>query len=314
MKLTIIIPAHNRIGLLYEAINSVAKLNLDSSEVIVCDDGSTDDVGGLCRTFESKGLEIIHSRTEENLGAQVARNRGMELARGELLLFLDSDDALTSEGLPDLLEAFEHDPSLDYVYGKVIRATERLDARRRGLLVGEEFSDSPYDVGGYHWHTIGALYRKDYLKRVGPWNVDMTGSQDWEYQARVKLEGGKRRFVNTVVGYWRQQHTAERVSAIEFRPDYVKSVMIACDVVLKIARKKNYCDTALEKRLAKRLMVHAIEWGANGYWLERKKCLFQAKNSQSSSPIFKFSLMLMAYTPAIFDKLLYWFITKDRVG
>lgn len=314
MKLSIIIPAHNRIGLLYEAIDSVAKLNLDSSELIVCDDGSTEDVGGVCRTFHGRGIEIIHSRTEENLGAQVARNRGMELARGEFLLFLDSDDALTSEGLPDLLEAFDHDPSLDYVYGKVIRANERLEARRRSLLVGEAFSDSPYDIGGYHWHTIGALYRKEYLEQVGPWNVEMTGSQDWEYQARVKLAGGKRKFVNTVVGLWRQQHTAERVGAIEFRPDYVKSVMIACEVVLKIAREKGRCDTALEKRLAKRLIVHAIEWGANGHWQERKKCLLQAKGSLSSSPVFKFSLVLMAYTPAILDKLLYWIITKDRVS
>ena len=313
MKLSIIIPVHNRIGLLYEAIDSVAKLNMDSTEVIVCDDGSTEDVGGVCRTFEQRGLEIIHSRTEKNMGAQVARNRGMELAQGEFLLFLDSDDALTGEGLPDLLEAFDHDPSLDYAYGKVIRANERLEARRHGELVGEEFSDSPYDIGGYHWHTIGALYRKNFLERVGPWNVDMTGSQDWEYQARVKLAGGKRKFVNTVVGCWRQQHASERVSAIEFRPDYVRSVMIACEVVLKIAREKGRCDKALEKRLAKRLIVHAIEWGAHGYWQQRKECLLQAKGSLSSSAVFKFSLLLMAFTPAIFDKLLYWFVTRERV-
>lgn len=314
MKISIIIPAHNRVGLLYEAIDSVIRLKLDSCEILVCDDGSTEDIASVCKAFADKGYDITHSRTEENLGAQVARNRGMELARGEFLLFLDSDDALSEEGLPDLLKAFEYDPSLDYVYGKVIRANERLEARPGGLLVGEAFSDAPRKIAGYHWHTIGALYRKEFLQRVGPWNVDMTGSQDWEYQARVKLAGGKRKFVNTVVGYWRQKHGAERVGAMEFRPDYVKSVMIACDVVLKIAREKGRCDVALEKRLAKRLIVHALEWGANGHYQDRKVCLLQARNSLSSSPAFKFMLMLMAYTPATLDKLLYWFIRKDRAS
>ena len=90
--------------------------------------------------------------------------------------------------------------------------------------------------------------------------------------------------------------------------------MIACDVVLKIAREKGRCDAALEKRLAKRLIVHALEWGANGHYRDRKKCLLQARNSLSSSPMFEFMLMLVAHSPATLDKLLYWFIRKDRVS
>jgi glycosyltransferase involved in cell wall biosynthesis len=312
MKISIIIPTHNRVGLLYEAIDSVSRLNLDSCEVIVCDDGSTEDIESICSIFHERGLDIVFSRTEENSGAQVARNRGMKLAQGEFVLFLDSDDGLSTEGMPDLIAAFDKDPSLDYVYGKVVRANENLQARQRGQLVGEEYTDTPFEVAGYHWHTIGALYRSEFLKRVGPWNVAMTGSQDWEYQARVKLAGGKRKFVNTIVGYWRQKHRAERVGAIEFRPDYVESVMIACDVVLKLARERGYCDKALEKRLAKRLLVHALEWGANHHYKDRRMCLLQAKNSLSSSPFFKFSISLMIYTPSTIDKLLYWFITKDR--
>lgn len=312
MLLSVIIPAHNRVGLLYEAIASVFEHDLDSCEIIVCDDGSTDDVEAVCKVFENRRYKVIHSRTEENMGAQVARNRGMKLARGEYILFLDSDDALSEEGLPDLLDAFRWDPSLDYVYGKVIRANERLEARSRELLVGAEFSDEPAKIAGYHWHTIGALYRKSYLERVGPWNVQMTGSQDWEYQARVKLEGGKRKFVNTVVGYWRQRHSADRVGALEFRPDYVQSVMIACDVVLKLAKEKNHCDRELEKRLAKRLIVHALEWGTNGYWRKRKQCILQAKNAVSSAALYRGMLSIIANTPATLDSVVLWGITRSR--
>ena len=107
-------------------------------------------------------------------------------------------------------------------------------SRRRSC--GGYVSRYPSEIAGYHWHTMGAIYRKSYLEIVGPWNVEMTGSQDWEYQARVKLAGGKRKFVDSMVGYWRQ-HGGDRVGTAKFRPDYVKSVMIGCDSILASQRE-----------------------------------------------------------------------------
>lgn len=303
MQLTVIIPAHNRVGLLYEAICSVFKQKLDSCEILVCDDGSTEDIASACKAFADKAYDVIHSRTEENMGAQIARNRGMDLARGDFLLFLDSDDVLATNGLGPLIQSLVADPSIDYVYGRVFRANEKLEPRIASRPVGEPFSDEPYEVAGYHWHTMGALYRRSYLDIVGPWNVDMTGSQDWEYQARVKLAEGKRKFINCVVGYWRQ-HEIDRVGALEFRADYVRSVMVACNVVLKIAREKNCCDSALERRLAKRLVVHALEWGANACFENRKECLLQAKEGCTFNSFFKSLITCIIYTPPILDKFI----------
>ena len=147
---------------------------------------------------------------------------------------------------------------------------------------------------------MGAVYRKSYLERVGPWNEALTGSQDWEYQARVKLAGGRGQFVDMVVGYWRE-HAFGRVGTKTFRPDYVSSVMIACDSILQHAHKAGLCDRALERRLAKKLIIHALEWGANGYVNERRECLSQAIASLSVDPVFKIGIKCLQLCPASLD-------------
>ena len=313
MQLSIIIPVHNRSELLSEAIDSILSQHLESFEIILCDDGSTEDIPAACGGFELPEGQLVFSRTEESHGAQVARNRGLALAQGEYVIFMDSDDAMAGAGPKPLLEAMEKDPDLQYAYGKVVRTDEDLRPLEGDIPVGAEFADQPVEVAGYHWHTMGPVYRRSYLELVGPWNVDMTGSQDWEYQARVKLEGGKRKFVDQVVGYWRQ-HGGDRVGTAGFRPDYVRSVMIGCESVLGHARERQHCDSALEKRLAKRLVVHALEWGAHKHLQERKECLAQAKASLSSCSLMRCAIICLSLAPSVWDRFLLQRITGRSLG
>jgi glycosyltransferase involved in cell wall biosynthesis len=312
MQLSIIIPVHNRADLLAEAIDSIIAQGLDSYEIIICDDGSTEDIEAACDKFNLPIEQLVFSRTEESRGAQVARNRGLSLAQGEFIIFMDSDDAVAENGLKPLIESLQADSDLQYAHGKVSRVNETLGPIASDTPVGAVFNDTPSEIAGYHWHTMGAIYRKSYLELVGPWNVEMTGSQDWEYQARVKLAGGKRVFVDSMVGYWRQ-HGGDRVGTARFRPDYVKSVMIGCDSILNAARDKGRCDLGLEKRLAKRLVVHALEWGANNHRQDRKNCFLQAKSCLSSGLLFKAGLslavMMGPLTPAFLDQ---WMMQKIR--
>jgi len=310
MQLSIIIPVHNRADLLAEAIDSIIAQGLDSYEIIICDDGSTENIEAACDKFKLPKEQLVFSRSEESHGAQVARNRGLSLAQGEFIMFMDSDDAVAENGLAPLIEALQADADLQYAYGKVSRVDETLSAIPEDIPVGTTFADTPSEIAGYHWHTMGAIYRKSYLEIVGPWNLEMTGSQDWEYQARVKLAGGKRVFVDSMVGYWRQ-HGGDRVGTAKFRPDYVKSVMIGCDSILHAARERGRCDLGLEKRLAKRLVVHALEWGANNHRHDRKKCFLQAKSCLSSGLLFRVTLTLVVMagplTPALVDQ---WVMRK----
>ena len=313
MQLSIIIPVHNRADLLSEAIESIMHQQLNSYEIIISDDGSTENIEAACAKFNLDKGHLVYSRTEQSHGAQVARNRGLSLAQGEFIMFMDSDDAVAENGLASLIEALQEDDDLQYAYGKVSRVNEALEPIANDIAVGATFSEAPSEIAGYHWHTMGAIYRRPYLELVGPWNVEMTGSQDWEYQARVKLAGGKRLFVDSVVGYWRQ-HGGDRVGTAQFRPDYVKSVMIGCDSILHAARDKGRCDSGLEQRLAKRLVVHALEWGAHGRGHDRRECLLQARQGLTTGLFFKWLLTFAVYTPAIFDHHLLMCITNRPVA
>jgi hypothetical protein len=151
---------------------------------------------------------------------------------------------------------------------------------------------------------MGALYRKSYLEEVGPWNLELTGSQDWEYQARVKLAGGRGLFVDTVVGYWRQ-HEGGRVGARKFRPDYVRSVVMACDVILDGARAKGKCDRSLQRRLAKKLIIHALESGAHGDQSLRRDCLSHAASAVLGDMGLSLVIKGIQLTPTWFDGMIW---------
>jgi glycosyltransferase involved in cell wall biosynthesis len=87
--ISVIIPAYNVAPYLAEAINSVLRQTRPADEIIVVNDGSTDDTGRVARSFGNK-IQYIE---QPNGGPAAARNRGVDAARGELIAFLDGDDA-----------------------------------------------------------------------------------------------------------------------------------------------------------------------------------------------------------------------------
>lgn len=303
-KTSIICPSYNRAPFLKACVEPV--MGLPSAEFILVDDASTDNTMEVARTLqEHYGDEhIVVIPLERNQGAQIARNRGMQMVRGEFILFCDSDDVLIASGVEALVEVLNNNPELDYAYGKVVITDEDLKPLESLGSIGSPFEDSPVEMAGYHWHTMGALYRKSFLEKVGTWNPDLTGSQDWEYQARVKLAGGRGVFIDTLVGYWRQ-HEGGRVGARKFRPDYVRSVVTACAAILSGARARGKCDSLLQRRLAKKLIIHALESGAHGDLSLRRLCLSHAATAVLGDPSFSLVIKGIQLSPSWFDGMIW---------
>jgi len=273
MKLSIIIPTYNRSNLLVQAIDSILQQRIKVYEIVISDDCSTDDTRQVCQHYQQKqqSTRITWVSGQTNAGAQVARNRGLAASSGDVIMFMDSDDVIAEKGLFPLLKALES-ADIDYAYGKVVRTDNHLVPLKGTTAIGESFSSAPNDIAGYHWHTMGAIYRRSYLQRVGAWDEQLTGSQDWEFQARVKLANGNEVFVDQVVGLWRD-HDEERVGAKRFRYDYVKSVIKACLLIHQQAESTLNLDAALERRLVKKLLLHVMELSANGFPDEREQHL-----------------------------------------
>jgi glycosyltransferase involved in cell wall biosynthesis len=115
---SVIIPVYNYERYLAEAIESVLNQTYQHLEVIVVDDGSTDQSGEVAKSFADKGVRYwpqIHA------GIGPARNKGVELARGEFLAFLDADDRWPLGKIERQLRAFESDPALEMVFGQAVQ-------------------------------------------------------------------------------------------------------------------------------------------------------------------------------------------------
>jgi glycosyltransferase involved in cell wall biosynthesis len=110
-RVSVIIPSYNRADYVQVAIQSVLQQTYQDLEIIVCDDGSTDNTVGVVKSIQAgSNLPIIIERLPYNLGVSAARNRGIFLAHGELIAFLDSDDSWKPEKLEKQINFLDNNP------------------------------------------------------------------------------------------------------------------------------------------------------------------------------------------------------------
>jgi glycosyltransferase involved in cell wall biosynthesis len=118
---SVIIPTYNRAHLITEAVESVLAQTYQNFELIVVDDGSTDNTGQVLRSFGSK-IQLI---SQNNLGVAEARNIGIKTARGVYIAFLDADDLWLPDKLSSQIGFLDQNPNIEIVYCDVYLADER---------------------------------------------------------------------------------------------------------------------------------------------------------------------------------------------
>ncbi len=130
-KVSIIIPVYNCAKYIEKTINSIKKQTYSNIEVILIDDGSTDDSLEKCKEMaKNQDIKVIH---QENFGAPSARNKGIDVCSGQYILLFDSDDILLPTAIEKMVERYQKD-NLDLVIGKTIK----IDAY--GRKIGDKIS------------------------------------------------------------------------------------------------------------------------------------------------------------------------------
>jgi glycosyltransferase involved in cell wall biosynthesis len=109
-RVSVIVPTYNRADVLRESVASALQQTRPPAEIIIVDDGSTDDTAAVCRYLP----EAVRYIRQENAGVSAARNRGIREANGEWLAFLDSDDVWEPGKLEVQLAMLEGNPSADW--------------------------------------------------------------------------------------------------------------------------------------------------------------------------------------------------------
>ena len=174
-KVSIIIPAYNQARFLAQAVDSALQQTHPNLEVVVVDDGSTDETPQVADSFASRpNVRIIH---QANAGLPGARNRGLVESTGDYVCFLDSDDYYAPDKVARQAALLDADPELGFVYCDITTVDESGQpvpeqysiAKSQRELSGNLFTSLL--LGGYFPpHTV--MIRRAVLDRTGAFNPD----------------------------------------------------------------------------------------------------------------------------------------------
>lgn len=183
-RVSVIIPTFNRRAFLLEAVNSVYRQSCADWELIAVDDGSTDGTEDVfC------GLpEVRYRKLEQNHGVSYARNRGLEMARGEWICFLDSDDLWEPDKLKRQLEWMDRNPDCRACYTDEIWI-------RNGVRVNPMKKHRKYS-GWIFRHCIplciispsSIMMDRRVLEHIGPFDESLPACEDYDLWLRLSLK------------------------------------------------------------------------------------------------------------------------------
>jgi len=193
---SVMIGAYNAAPYLGEAIESALGQDYEPIELIVVDDGSTDETGDVARSFAQ--AKVIR---QQNGGNGAARNRAVENASGELYAFLDADDRFTPGKLSLQKAALDADPGLDMVFGHVREFfSPELDEETRASLRPPAAEPMPWTAPNL------MLVRRESFERVGPFTTAVRVGVTVDWFARAQ-EAGLRHSILPEVVLERRLHT-----------------------------------------------------------------------------------------------------------
>lgn len=164
MKFSVIIPVYNAERYLKECINSIIIQTYKNFELILVNDGSTDNSEEICQNYikNDKRIKLIN---QKNSGVSSARNVGIKESTGALILFVDSDDSLEKDAIQTIVNNFDNNDLLCYGYKEVYRDYYNDVFSNNNLNSKDLFLKSVYltkEVGGYLWNKC---FKADIIKK-----------------------------------------------------------------------------------------------------------------------------------------------------
>ena len=174
-------PCHDQGRFVGEAIESVLQQTYQPVEVIVVNDGSSDDTAARVRSYTA-----VTAIDQDHRGAAAARNAGLRTCRGEFVIFLDADDKLLPHAVQMGVDALRAHPDWAFVTGHVRLVSEDGSPR---VVSPEDHAEA---VGylqllraNYIWTPGVVTYRRSVLDRIGGFNPSARGSADFELNIRI---------------------------------------------------------------------------------------------------------------------------------
>jgi glycosyltransferase involved in cell wall biosynthesis len=280
-KVSVIIPAYNAARYLHATIQSVLIQSFTDFEIIVSDDGSTDNTGEVIRSFTDERIRYIRRL---NAGVSSARNSGAEIATGEYLAFLDADDLFCAHNLSKKVQLLEQDSEADMVFADCEVINESGKATGETLIGNDQnvFEDLLLWNGTVIPGPSSILVRKKAFEAVGCFDPEFSTAADQNFFFRIAHKHKCKRVPEVLTSY--RKHGNNMHMNIELMErDHI-------GVYKKASQAGMFRSQSFERKCYGKLyLILAGSWWVNG---------------KNKSRGFKFMRKAIAKNPLLIFKLL----------
>ena len=183
--ISVIIPTYNRAKFIERALQSVLRQTVACAEILVVDDGSTDQTGALVCSLREHSAIPIHLLYQENMGPAAARNLGIQQARSELIAFLDSDDHWRKDKLARQLRAMEEHPDylISYTREQWLRQGVHLNQKKKHLPQHGDIFHHCLQLCVVGMSTV--IVRKELFAAIGLFSPGFPCCEDYDLWLRI---------------------------------------------------------------------------------------------------------------------------------
>lgn len=214
VKISIIVPIFNVEKYLKDCIESIVNQTYNNLEIILIDDGSTDNSSKICQDYADIDIRILVVRIE-NRGLSVARNTGLKNATGDYIMFLDGDDFITLNAIEDIVNILKTDIDIDIITGKMFAYYDKSNIKREEFIIDENnlIGKSGEEVLTYYfnaipniiWSACRSIYRREFFVSNKFLFTPNLTSEDLDLIPLVYISAKKIRSYDQPFYYYRQQ-------------------------------------------------------------------------------------------------------------
>jgi glycosyltransferase involved in cell wall biosynthesis len=282
-----VIPVFNRSAMLRQAVASVIAQTYRPIEIVIVDDGSTDDTIAVADALAIEHAGIIRVLHVPNGGPGAAREAGRLAARGDLIQYLDSDDLLAPRKFELQVGALEAQPDAGIAYGLVRYRDETGNEIACYWKPANQVQRTifPSFLIARWWETLAPLYRRSVTDAVGPWTT-LRLEEDWEYDCRAGALGVTLAYVDVVVGEHRDHSDGRLSRGAANDPVRLRDRAQAHELIAAHARRAGVPrDTPELQHFARELFHLGRQCGTAGLAAESKRLVALARDLSAARDI-----------------------------
>lgn len=315
IKVSVIVPVYNAGEYIGKTLNSIISQDFDSFEVIVIDDGSTDNsLEIINNTLKDSDVlhKIIH---QENAGVSIARNVGIDQSKGDYLVFVDADDYVSENHLSSLYNG-KTDYSLTLYAKKEGDRLTNLDTYSQDMISTHDFIRMELNMQ-ITFNFFQLMYRADIIKANNiRFTPGLVYGEDTEF-AHKALNYGDEIAINNEVTYFYVQHPESAIKTTQYRRFDIVGIFENIADFYSKNNKEEFSNLIITSRIPKAIFGNMNFFFYSGYDFDevmakmRELNLFEKLSKYKGDFKFKLKIRLFLLNPKLYYKM--WKKLKNSI-